>query len=166
MNRREHESIFKRVLKEHGGIVLKVARSYASSPADVDDLMQEIWLAIWKSVPDFRGEAKLSTYLYRIALNRAISWKRRVRTHSRKLEALAEEAECLPVAEDADRVSELYAAIRRLGEDERAVVLMHLDGYRYAEIGTALGISESNVGARLTRIRQKLSKELAQPERK
>lgn len=151
-------------IRDHAGIVHKVARSYAEDDAGRDDLVQEIQIAVWHAVPGFQAGSKPSSYIYRIALNRAISWVRKERSHRRKVAHYESEHAALstsltPATRDP-RLELVYAEIRRLGKAERALILMHLDGFSYDEIATALGLTLSNVGARLTRIRQKLAHNL------
>lgn len=148
-------------IQEHAGIVHKVARSYSNHSAEEQDLIQEIQVAIWHSVPSFNAGAKVSSYIYRIALNRAISWIRRESAYRRKLHQFASSREISSGSVVPDpRLELVYAEIRQLSKMERALILMHLDGFSYEEIGSALGLSTSNVGACLTRIRKKLATKL------
>ena len=150
----------------HQGIVWKVARAFADTHADEQDLAQEIMITIWHAMGSFDGEVKESTFVYRVALNRAITWQRRKATYDRHLHAFREHQRESESSVDTSntnlQLKELYAAIRRLPDLDRSLVLMHLDRCTYAEIGSVLGISESNVGARLSRLRKRLSDELSE----
>lgn len=155
------EAIFERWLKNHAGLVFKVARSFTSSDTDRDDLLQEILLQLWRSLPRFEGRARESTWIYRVALNAALAWRRtenKYRTAQIPLLAI----EDLPEPDDpiarerADLVANLYAAIRRLPKVDAALVLLYLDDLRYHEISEVLGISETNVGVKLNRVRKTL----------
>ncbi len=160
MTRQDQHETFQQWLTDHSGILHKVARSYADRDADRDDLLQEIQLALWHAIPGFRSGSKASTYVYRIALNRAISWVRKENATRRRHQHLADAtAPHTPPAEDP-RLALVYAEIRRLNKAERALILLHLDGFSYDEIAATLGITATNVGARLTRIRQKLAANL------
>ncbi|WP_221031085.1 RNA polymerase sigma factor [Actomonas aquatica] len=155
----QHDT-FQDWITAHAGILHKVARSYCERPADREDLLQEIQLAIWHAIPAFQGGSRVSSYLYRIALNRAISWVRRESSQRRRHEKLAAEPVHVAPEPEDPRLALIYAEIRRLNKIERALILLQLDGFSYDEIATALGLTATNVGARLTRIRQKLATNL------
>jgi RNA polymerase sigma-70 factor (ECF subfamily) len=166
----DHESLFRRWLDEHTGLLLKVVRSFANGPTDADDLFQEILLQVWLSLPGFRAESKETTWLYRVALNTALAWHRREKPHRSRQSTLS----LATVAADSGRepgdalvsreaVDQLYAAIRALPPPKRALVLLYLDGFSYAEIAEVVGISETNVGVRLHRIRNELALQLKVP---
>lgn len=161
MNTEEREQTLAVWLRDHGGILHKVARSFTLSPAEHDELVQDIRLALWQALPDFDRNSKPSTYIYRIALNRALSWKRRLRAYRAKLERLDNEpASAAAVTTPDPRLELIYAEIRRLDGIERSLILLQLDGFTYEEIGGTLGLTPTNVGARLTRVRQKLAHNL------
>lgn len=163
MTANERAARFEDWLRQHGGIVLKVARAYTLSLEEREDLAQEILLQIWRSLPGFQGQSRLSTWMYRVALNTALGWQRRERrrraTHQPwyAFEELAsdepDEAERLQQRELVER---LYAAIHQLPRTDAALVLLYLDDLSYREMAEVLGISESNVGVKLTRARQAL----------
>jgi RNA polymerase sigma factor (sigma-70 family) len=155
-------AIFDRWMTEHSGILHHVARAFADG-ADQHDLMQELLLAVWRAIPGFRAEAKASTFLYRVAHNTALTWKR-TQTNYRgrierfeKLAAVPDREAETRSAREAETLTLLYARIRALPPVDRSLILLHLDGIGYAEIAAIHGLSESNVGARLTRLRQALS---------
>ena len=157
-----HEALFKRWLEQHSGLVFKVARTFAASDADRDDLVQEILLQLWRSLPRFEGKAKESTWIYRVALNTALAWRRT--EHKRRaaqipvpaIEELPEPDD--PIARERDElVANLYAAIRRLPKVDAALVLLYLDDVSYREMAEVLGISETNVGVKLNRVRKTLA---------
>lgn len=163
MTAREQDATFEAWMQDHQGILFKVVNAYSQSPAEQDDLAQEIRLAVWRAVPTFDQGSKPSTYIYRIALNRAISWQRSRRSHQAKLDryqaSLPGPASASNPTKDP-RLELLYTAIRRLNEAERALVLLHLDGHTYNEIADTLGITTSNAGVRLNRIKAKLTEYL------
>ncbi len=154
----DHHEIFARWMAEHRGIVVKIVRSFTYSTADADDLTQEISIDIWRSIPKFNGDAKVSTWIWRIALNRAVSWKR---TSKRIIVGRdAEDTDSLTDAacrtDSMVAVDHIYQAIRRLAPLDRCLVMLSLEGYSYREMAEVTGITETNVGARLTRARQSL----------
>src|SRR4030095_13828132 len=156
------EPDFRRWLEQHTGLVFKVARAFASSDADRDDLVQEILLQIWRSLPRFEGKAKESTWIYRVALNTALAWHRgenkRRAAHTPVL-AIEEfpEPDDLERRERDELVARLYAAIRRLPKVDAALVLLYLDDLSYREMADVLGLSETNVGVKLNRVRKELA---------
>lgn len=167
MGTHDHESTFRRWLDEHAGLLFKVVRSFAEGPNDADDLFQEILLQVWLSLPGFRAESKETTWLYRVALNTALAWKRRETKYRRRKRALTVASEFVDRRAAADgtsatgeEVERLYAAIRALPRADRALVLLYLDQLTYGEMAEVIGISESNVGVRLHRIKQKLADQL------
>jgi RNA polymerase sigma-70 factor, ECF subfamily len=163
----EYESQFRRWLEEHTGLLLKVVRSFTTGPPDSDDLLQEILLQVWMSVPSFRAESKATTWLYRVALNTALAWKRRETKHKTRRTALPVTLEVVdhapaPGEAQADRESleKLYEAVRALVPADRALVLLYLDGLSYSDMAAVIGITESNVGVRLNRIKKSLAEKV------
>lgn len=156
--------LFKTWIEEHRGIFVKVARSYTSTPADMDDLQQEMKLQLWTSMPSFQGSAKPSTWIYRVCLNTALSWRRgNVRRENRLQRAIApEHLSAIPATashdpDEGEMVEKLYAAIHTLPMFDRALMLMALDGLAYREIAEITGLTENHVGVSLTRARRRLA---------
>jgi RNA polymerase sigma-70 factor (ECF subfamily) len=155
------EAVFRRWLEQHIGLVFKVARTFAPSDADRDDLVQEILLQLWRSLPRFEGKAKESTWIYRVALNTALAWHRsenRRRAAQIPVPAIEElPGPDNPVGREREElVARLYAAIRHLSKVDAALVLLYLDDLSYREMADVLGLSESNVGVKLNRARKTL----------
>lgn len=125
-----------------------------------NDLFQEIVLQLWKSFPSFRGESKITTWMYRIALNTAISGlrkqSRRVKTED--LRDLHLNIKDVGDVNPDDNFQKLQWAIRQLPEIERAMIMMALEGISYEEIAETIGITQNNVRVRMNRIREKLKK--------
>jgi len=165
----DHERRFRHWLSEHTGLLVKVVRSFAEAPADQDDLFQEILLQVWQSLPNFRDDSKPTTWLYRVALNTALAWKRgeKKRRSRHGSLSIADVAASSDVAAPPDTsleaqrndriVEQLYAAIRALPPAKRALVVLYLDGFTYREIADVVGISENNVGVTLNRIKKDLA---------
>jgi RNA polymerase sigma-70 factor (ECF subfamily) len=163
MNLNEQHQCFERWMADHIAILYRVVNGFAEG-GERDDLMQEVMLAVWKAIPSFQGRAQATTFLYRVSHNAALTWRRTRRNYLRRVE----QAEVFdggngpssqPQLND-ERLEELYAVIRRLPEVDRSLVLLSLDGLSYQEIAGIHGISESNVGVRLNRIKQRLAKAL------
>jgi RNA polymerase sigma factor (sigma-70 family) len=155
---------FERILAAHGPALSRLAGSYTNSTSDRDDLLQETAFAIWQALPQFRGECSERTFVFRIAHNRAITHLGRSREHwTDPLEEI-EVRDPAPGPESEysrrQRADNLRQAVRGLPLAYRQVILLTLEGLAYNEIASVLGISESNVGARLTRARQLLKESL------
>lgn len=157
------ETQFRNWLGEHGGTVFKVARAYTLNAEDCQDLVQEILLQVWRSLPQFQGRASAATWSYRVALNTALSWQRierRRRAGQRPLfeveEMLVAGADGEATACDREMVERLFAAIRQLPKSDAALVLLFLDDLTYRQMAEVLGISESNVGVKLNRAKKAL----------
>lgn len=162
MKRREREACFRQWLERHRGILVSISAGFAA-PDDRDDLLQEMMLALWHAIPAFRGDSSPATFIYRVAQNTALVWRRsRVRVpQGTELDPeLADPAGASPpvVLDRAIRDESLHGAIRKLAPADRNLVLMHLDGLSYREMSAVTGLSESNVGARLSRARQRLNR--------
>jgi len=159
MTDEERERTFLHWQSEHRGILLKVARSFAVARSDQEDLLQEILIQLWRSIDGFQGEAKPSTWMYRVALNTAMAWLRGERRRRRRMEKLVE-LDAYWVGKKApenELLTRLYEAIHQLPPHDRTLVLLVLDDLSYADIAEIIGISESNVGVRIHRARKKLS---------
>lgn len=156
---REKET-FLSSIESNKGIIYKVANSYCKDADDREDLIQEIILQLWKAFPGFNPKYKLSTWMYKIALNVAISAYRKATKRNQIHQPLSETA--IYLQEDKSEANDnrdlLQTLIRELKEVDRALILLYLDGYLYPEIGELLGLSESNVATKLSRIKQQLKK--------
>jgi RNA polymerase sigma-70 factor (ECF subfamily) len=150
-------------LREHRNILLKVAGSFAEQPAAKADLFQDMAVELWRSLPAFKGQSKPSTWIYRVCLNTAMTW-RRTEQKRRRLHSpldLVPELNCgLPLPgrrEEKDEiVRRLYQAVKALPKGERSLVILLLDELSYREISEITGMTENHVGVALTRVRTKL----------
>lgn len=167
LDRATQEREFDRLLAANGPALARLAASYTNTVSDRDDLLQEIALALWQALRKFRGECSPRTFLFRIAHNRAIAHlvHSHARTHARFATAGVEDVhdpgpdpECGLAREQA--AARLSRAIHGLPLLYRQAITLALEDMGYAEIAEVLGISESNVGARLTRARQLLRESL------
>ncbi len=161
------DRLFESWIGAHGGIIVKVARSFARNPADMEDLRQEMMLRLWMSAPTFQERAKASTWIYRVCLNTALSWHRGTGRRERRIDAEADVAKApaggaspAEAASQGDMLEQLYGAIRSMPESDRALVLLMLDGLAYREISEVTGLTENHVGVMLTRARGKLAERL------
>jgi len=166
MTAQEQETIFRQWLDRHIGLILKVVRGCAA-PQDQDDLFQDVLLQIWSSIPSFRGESKETTWIYRVAFNTALAWRRAERRRRVGHETFLKfdmppQAQASHVDSLVEReiVDQLYAAIRQLPGGDASMALMHLDGVSYQEMAEVLGISENYIGVKLNRIRKQLADQI------
>ena len=155
------ETEFLARIERHAGIVRKVALSYSRNAADRRDLEQEIVAQLWKSYGGFDGQRPFATWMYRVALNVAISIARSQRWREPEATSLEDHAiEMLGHdADGAERehgVRELRNFIAGLDELNRALILLYLDEHSYREIADILGISETNVATKINRVKQQL----------
>lgn len=147
---------FSERISEHQAIIHKVTMVYACNPTDREDLFQEICLQLWKSYPRFRGESKFSTWMYRVALNTAISNVRKNRNKP-GLEHLSENVQIVDeVQPDQLQVRLLYQAISALNQIDKAIILLWLDEKSYDEIASIIGTTKGNVSVKLVRIKLRL----------
>ncbi|MFK7924388.1 MAG: RNA polymerase sigma factor [Bacteroidia bacterium] len=159
----QEERAFVSLIETNQGIIHKVCRLYAFGLAEREDLFQEIVLQLWRNHKTFSGKSKISTWMYRVALNTAISALRK-KERRPKLESneplpfgLAERIHDPDIAE---KRSFLYRAIDQLSEIERAIILLYLEEQSYEEISQIMGITSNNVGVKLNRIKEKLKKKI------
>jgi RNA polymerase sigma-70 factor (ECF subfamily) len=155
---------FGALLQQHRGIVLKVAGTYCRNRADRDDLAQEIAAQLWRSFPRFDPKQLFSTWMYRVALNVAISFARSRRTREQRTVALDERVHDAIDENAADpeadqQLALLYAFIDRLDALNRALLVLYLDGRSHREIADILGITETNVATKIGRLKRRLQEE-------
>ncbi len=159
----EREMLFRSWLREHAGLIFSISRSFAPDEADRQDLSQEILFQIWMSMVRFHPKAKVSTWLYRVALNTALAWRRKKRRRRweipvLELERFAADPQTPSLSSDRELVEALYAAIHQLRKLDACLMHMFLDGLSYGEMADILGISEDNVGVKLSRARTSLGR--------
>lgn len=148
------------LINKHEGILQKICNIYFYRNPYKEDYYQEILIRLWKSYPGFRNQSAFSTWLYRVAINTAIDIIRKQSIRPRlaeisKFEYNIPESECNSESNQKDK---LYRAINQLSDIEKAIILLHLEAYSYAEIGEIIGISEGNAGVRINRIKNQLIK--------
>ena len=139
----------------------KVCNMYCRTEFDRQDLFQEIIIQLWKSYPRFRGDSKFSTWLYRIALNTAISDLRRQKkniTDADSSELRIEVEDFSDHHQKEEKLQQLHEAIDQLTEIEKAIVMLYLEDKAYEDMEDILGISQNNLRVKMTRIKEKLRK--------
>ena len=145
------------LLETHPGLIQKVCHLYCHSTQDREDLFQDIVLQLWRSYPAFRAGAKVTTWMYRVALNTAIT-RLRKETKGEQFAELGPEAFQVPAVEGgaSEEMAAMHRAIRRLSQVDQALTLLYLEDCSYREMAEVLGISEANVGFKLNRIKAQL----------
>jgi RNA polymerase sigma-70 factor (ECF subfamily) len=158
MSEGRRDAVFAEWIGAHEAILFKVARAYGATHSDREDLFQEIALQVWNSVEAFRGDAAVTTWIYRIALNTALAWKRRETKHGHGKQDLETAAGLLTSPPGRDpHLDWIYRRIGELDEVNRSLALLMLDGFSYREMSEILGISESHVGVKINRIKSALA---------
>jgi RNA polymerase sigma-70 factor (ECF subfamily) len=156
----ERDRTFSEWVEAHKGILFKVVHAYAFEHADRQDLFQEIAIQVWRSVDAFRRESSVPTWMYRVALNTAIAWTRKQGRHQRGKQPF-DGVEGLLTTESSQppdpRVEWLYQQIAQLRNVDRSIALLLLDGFSYKEIASIVGLTETNVGVKVNRIKSALA---------
>lgn len=150
---------FELVLQQHKALIYKIAQLYTTNRANQEDLMQEIAIQLYHALPSYTGEAKISTWIYRIALNVAISYLRKEQTRAKITEPIIQFTLQELGQEDSTRnqqIQQLYSAISQLKELDKAIIILYLDGEPQAEIAAILGLTLSNVSTKIGRIKEQL----------
>jgi len=157
LQKQETEKQFEKHIKENELLIYKVCRIYAYTTADREDLFQEIVIQLWKAYPKFRGESKFSTWLYRDALNTAITGLRKKKDfiESREPAQLPEQIN-EENADDEEELRQLYKAIGQLSQVEKAIVMLYMEDRSYEEMEEILGMSQGNLRVKMNRIKEKL----------
>jgi RNA polymerase sigma-70 factor (ECF subfamily) len=158
INNRQKDQ-FLDILEKNIGIIIKVARAYSKTLHDKEDLINDITLELWKSFGRFKGDSKISTWIYRIALNTSMNYKRK-----REKERLfflddlkqIENLNWLIEEPDSSHSEILYLCIDELNQLNKAIILLYLDGNSHDEISDITGISKTNVGTRISRIKEQI----------
>ena len=152
------EQEFSKLVKDNQGLIIKVSRLYTNSLEDEQDLFQEIVLQLWRSYDTFKGNSKISTWMYRVALNTAITLFRK-KTKSPQTDELMDYHHSNFVEDDDEKqgqISLLYKVIKMLPNVERAIVMMYLDDLPYRDISENLGITEVNARVKMNRLKKTL----------
>lgn len=150
------EDFFKSYVEEHMPLIMHICRAYSRDEESLKDLVQEVTLQLWRSHKSFKGNSQLSTWVYRVALNVCLSHSKKMK---RKVETVPLEWKTdTAIEDDSDKeeIEKLYAGIKRLKEPDRAIILLYLEDKSYKEMSEILGITVSNVGVKVNRLKEKL----------
>jgi RNA polymerase sigma-70 factor (ECF subfamily) len=157
------EQQFQKWIEAYKAILIRIVRSFAVQTSDQDDLFQEILLQLWMSVPKFESRCEESTWIYRVAFNTALDWKRSGKRKNRNLQLLSLEQtpdggkEKESPFGGQQTIEQLYQAIQTLPIVDATLVLLALDGLPYKQMAEVLGITEASAGTRLNRVKAKLA---------
>ena len=153
------ETSFLQTIGQNKGMLFKICRIYQDDPEDRNDLLQEIILQLWKVFDTYRGESKITSWMYRVALNTAITFFKKQKRRPDKEQMIAgfDRAEDLSAAgEKEEQLTIFYTAVQQLNKVEKALIYLYMEDQPYEEIAAALGISQVNVRVRLNRVKNKL----------
>lgn len=165
MDNHKNQQFFQETIEQNKGIMLKVARTYCQNEDDRQDLLQEILVQIWHSIHKYNDQFSMSTWLYRISLNVAISFYRKNTSRTKKLTRLDGHQAQTPYedkTEHEQNLNLLEQFINDLRESDKALILLYLEDKSHTEIAEILGISVSNVGTKIGRIKEKLKMQFSQ----
>ena len=165
MDRKENTAAFTRVMEQHKGLLFKIAHSYAKVPDDRKDLIQEITIQLWKNFDKYNQAYRYSTWIYKIALNTSISFYRKENRRTGILNPISESlfdfSEEQVDSEKDQQVSMLYRFISELKDLDKALILLYLEEKSQKEMAEILGISETNVSTKISRIKEKLKQKFS-----
>lgn len=155
---RKDSAEFSAMLAEHNGLIYKVCYLYAEDADHLKDLYQEVVANIWQGLDSFNGKSKLSTWIYRVAINTCVSYMRKNSRHSsaRPIDEVAL-AVVDPDTERGEQLRAMYEMISLLGRLDKAIIMLWLDEYSYDEIASLTGLTRNNVASRIFRIKQRLA---------
>ena len=156
-----HNLEFIQLVEGHSRMIFKIAGAYTKTTSDREDLIAETVLQLWRSSGSFKGNCKVSTWVYRVALNTAMNFKRKQKSETLFLPtdfSAADQFKSLIEAEQTPELDILYQCIDELDEINKAIILLYLDGNQHEEIAEVIGISKTNVGTRIGRIKEQLKK--------
>ena len=159
MNEKERNQLFQQLMEQHKGILFKIARTYCQDEEDRQDIIQEMMIQIWQSLHKYNDKFKISTWLYRISLNVAISFYRKDAVRIGNRTALNEHFSQIQESETTEKEQQmklLEQFINKLNDLDKALILLYLEDKSHAEIAEILGISASNASTKVGRIKDKL----------
>ncbi len=156
------EQEFTQIIKDNEGVIFKITTVYTNNQEDQKDLYQEIVYQLWKSFDSFKGNSKISTWMYRVALNTAITKLKRENKRGSQIgidKVIMKQTEQYD-SQFEERLKVLYEYIHGLNELEKGLMLLLLEGKKYEEIAAITGLTANNVGTRISRIKQKLKAQI------
>ena len=154
---------FEQTINENAGVLHKLCRVYTNNADEYAELFQEMLVQIWRSMENFRGEAKISTWIYQVCINTALNFRTKIGRHRKRFDTLDGKVfiQPPPNTDTDEQLQKLYTAIRKLKPIDRAIVSLYLDDKSYDETAQILGISKTNVATRLMRLKKQLTENLS-----
>ena len=152
------EKEFLHLIDQHSGILYKVSRMYMDTQSDQEDLRQDIIFQLWKSIHTFKGNSQFSSWMYRVAINTAITYFKVEKRRPDKTELKTNfdiEDRLIDDTKD-NQLAHFYKAVKSLNKIEKAIILLFIEGYSHKEIGKQLGLSDGNTRVKLNRTKQKI----------
>jgi RNA polymerase sigma factor (sigma-70 family) len=159
LQKQEAEKQFEQYIREHEALLYKICRIYAYTDADRQDLFQDIVIQLWKSYPKFKGDAQFGTWLYRVAINTAITKQRKpkdITTPYEPAQIPEQASEGNTDRVEDEQLQQLYKAIEQLNEIEKAIVMLYMEDRSYIEMENILGINQGHLRVKMNRIKEKL----------
>ena len=154
------EKEFTELLHQNQGIVRKICNLYFYNRIEKDDYQQELIIQLWKAFPSFKNESKFSTWMYRVCLNSAIDLLRKEKVQPKLIQF--ENRDFLEISEDTNDSNEnhekLFQIIAKLSDFDKAIITLYLDEFSYKEIAEIMGLSETNIGVKINRIKSLIFK--------
>ena len=162
MTHAEREKLFLELFHGHRARIQRLCYAYLNSASESEDLFQEIMTNVWNALPKFRGDAQPGTWLYRIAVNTALMHRRKLRPTEELVDVPDRAIGAQQSLEQQERLAELYRAIATLGDQDRLIVTLLLEGMSYREIAEITGITVNYVGVKITRIKQAIEQKMTE----
>jgi RNA polymerase sigma-70 factor (ECF subfamily) len=159
MTETKQKDLFLDILEKNIGIILKISRAYTQSVQDKEDLINDITLELWKSFERFKGDSKISTWIYRVAINTSMNYNRKKKSDKLYFPPDLNQFESqnwISDPPDSSPSEILYQCIDELNQLNKAIILLYLDGNSHDEISEITGISKTNVGTRISRIKEQI----------
>jgi len=151
---------FETIITDYQGLLYRLCYAYLDNKLEIEDLLQEIYINIWNNIEKFRGEAKISTWIYRIGVNTILMYKRSEKKKQHGLEVYKSEMhlEADEKYDEEEKLNKLKQCINQLANSDRILVSFMLEGLTYEEIADVLGITLNNVGVKINRVKKRLTK--------
>ncbi|WP_044207504.1 RNA polymerase sigma factor [Flammeovirga sp. OC4] len=151
---------YEEYIESNKSIIYKICRAYSHSQEEFEDYFQEVCLQLWRSKESYQQQSKLSTWVYRVSLNTCLSMIKKEQKKVSTVEINEKIDQVHQFSEKEERLEELYRAIRMLKEVDRAIILLYLEEHSYQDIASIMGISSTNVGAKINRIKKQLKENM------
>jgi RNA polymerase sigma-70 factor, ECF subfamily len=154
------EKEFTELLFQNQGIVRKICNLYFYNRVEKDDYQQELIIQLWKAFPSFKNESKFSTWMYRVCLNSAIDLLRKEKTQPKFIQIDNQDFGKIPEVknESNENQEKLYQVIANLSEIDKAIITLYFDEFSYKEIAEIIGLTETNIGVKIKRIKSLILK--------